>query len=168
MEILRALVPKNNSKFSIPMITIQQTVAIIDKIPNTTAVGHDDINNRFIRKIKHVIAPHITHLINSIILTKIYPHIYKITRVLPQSKPSTDTNFIENYRPLSILCSVEKIIEQYFLSHLESFFTDNKLFNNSLHGGRKDHSTLTAITEIYHNLYKNKEENLTSIILVTD
>ena len=150
------------------MITIQQTIDMIDKIPNSTAVGHDDLNNKFIKKIKHTIAPYVAHLINTILYTKIYPQIYKITRILPLSKPSTDTNFIENFRPVSNICSIEKIIEHYFLFHLEIFFDINKLFNDNLHGGRKNHSTLTAISEIYHTLLKNKEQNLTSAILATD
>ena len=103
-----------------------------------------------------------------IILTKIYPHIYKITRILPLSKPSTDPNFIENFRPISNLCSIEKIIEFYILSHLEKFFDSNELFSDNLHGGRKNHSTLTAVTGIYHTLLKNKEHNQTSVILTTD
>ena len=79
-----------------------------------------------------------------------------------------DPIFIENYRPISNLCCIEKIIEHYILGHLENFFEDNKIFNINIHGGRKDHSTLSAITDIYHQLFKNKEENLTSVILATD
>ena len=40
-----------------------------------------------------------------------------------------DTNFIENFRPISNLCAIEKIIEHYLLYHLENFFDVNKLFN---------------------------------------
>ena len=84
------------------------------------------------------------------------------------SKSGLDPIFIENYRPISNLCCIEKIIEHYILGHLEKFFEDNEIFNNNIHGGRKNHSTLSAISNIYHQLLKNKEENLTSVILATD
>ena len=108
IEILEKLVPKNPNSFQIPMITIQQTIEIIDKIPNSSSVGHDNINNKFIKKIKLKIAPYITHLINTILYTKIYPQIYKITRILPLSKSGMDPIFIENYRPISNLGLLEK------------------------------------------------------------
>ena len=168
IEILENLIPKSNTTFHIPPITIAQTIEIVDKIPNSSTTGHDDINNEFIKKIKHIVAPHITHLINTILLTKKFPFIYKITRVLPLSKISTDTNFIENYRPISNLCCIEKIIEHYILFHLESYFNQNNLLNDNLHGGRKFYSTFTAITNIYHQLFSNKEQNFTSAILSTD
>ena len=80
----------------------------------------------------------------------------------------TDTNFIENYRPVCNLCCIEKVIEQYILLHLDKYLNDNNILNTNLHGGRKKHSTQSAITEIYHHLLLNKEQKLTSAILATD
>ena len=168
MEILDFLIPKYSSSFTIPEITLGQTIAILDKLPSTSSVGHDDINNKFLKKIKYKIVPHLQHLINSIIRTKIFPKIYKLTRILPLSQSMSDTNFIENYRPVCNLCCIEKVIEQYILLHLEKYLNDNNILNTNLHGGRKKHSTQSAITEIYHHLLLNKEQKLTSVILATD
>lgn len=119
MAILEILIPKCTAKFHIPEILLEETISIIDKLPSTNSVGHDDINNNLLKKIQHKIVPYIRYLINLIIGTKIYPMIYKLTQILPLSKPLTDPNFIENLRPPCNLCCVEIIIETYILHHLE-------------------------------------------------
>ena len=100
LQILQKLIPKPQSKFLIPPITIDQTLEILNKIPNSNSIGHDNLNNKFLKKIKHTISPHLTHLINTIILTKKFPNIYKITRILPLSKPNSDPTLINSYHPI--------------------------------------------------------------------
>ena len=87
MAILEFLIPKSTAKFHIFEISLKETITIIDKLSSTNSAGHDNINNKFLKKIKHKIAPHTRHLINSIIRSKIYPIIYKLTQILPLSKP---------------------------------------------------------------------------------
>jgi len=64
--------------------------------------------------------------------------------------------------------NIEKIIEQYILTNLETYFDDNKLFNDNLHGGRRHHSTQTAVSNIFNTLLINKELGLVSTVLITD
>ena len=109
-----------------------------------------------------------THLINTILRTKKFPKILKVSRILPISKPLLDKNFIKNYRPLNNLCSVEKIVESHILHHMEIFYEKNDILNKNLHGGRKYHSTVTAMTQIYNYIYKNDDEAITTVILATD
>ena len=75
---------------------------------------------------------------------------------------------INSYRPINNLCSIEKIIEAHLLLHLENFFDRNKILVENHHGGRRNHSTVTAIASIYHILYKNDERSIISVILTTD
>ena len=70
LEILRELIPRVEEDFSIEPITIKQTIKIIDSLKNSNSTGHDDINNRLLKKCKYRIAPHLTHLINTILSTK--------------------------------------------------------------------------------------------------
>ena len=168
LEILRALIPRVEEDFSIEPITIKQTIKIIDSLKNSNSTGHDDINNRLLKKCKYRIAPHLTHLINTILSTKKFPRIFKISRILPLSKPGMDRLSINSYRPINNLCSIEKIIEAHLLLHLENFFDRNKILVENHHGGRRNHSTVTAIASIYHILYKNDERSIISVILTTD
>ena len=94
------------------------------------------------------------HLINTIIRTKKFPQIFKISRILPLSKPHLDKNLISSYRPINNLCCLEKYVESYILFHLEKFYDKNEILDKNHHGGRKKHSTLTATTLIYDSIYK--------------
>merc|ERR1712240_271733 len=44
---------------------------------------------------------------------------------------------IGSYRPLNNLSTIKKIIEEYFITHLEPFLTKNKIIHDNHHGGRK-------------------------------
>ena len=90
------LIPRNKNSFIIKSITIPQTLEIITKLPNSNSTGHDDLNNKFLKKIKNKIAPHLTHMVNMIIKQKIYPDIFKLARILPLSKSNTDTQDTTN------------------------------------------------------------------------
>ena len=101
-------------------------------------------------------------------MTQNFPKILKVSRILPINKPQLDRSDIMSYRPINNLSCVEKVIEAYFLHHLEKFQEKNSLFHKNLHGGRKKHSTVTAITQIYDKLYYNENKQLNSILWATD
>ena len=83
MDIVKKLIPRVEDNFEIPLITVRQTINLISNTKNSNSTGYDDINNKFIKKCKIKIAPHITHLINTIIRTKKFPKIFKVSRILP-------------------------------------------------------------------------------------
>ena len=97
-------------------------------------------------------------------MTQNFPKILKVSRILPINKPLLDRSDIMRYQPINNLSCVEKVIEAYFLHHLEKFQEKHSLFHKNLHGGRKKHSTVTAITQIYDKLYYNENKQLNSIL----
>ena len=110
---------------------------MINKAKNSNSSGYDDINMKFLKKCKIKLAPHITHMINTILITKKFPRIFKISRILPLSKPTLDKNFMESYCPVNNLCCLEKLAEAHILKYLEIFFEKNDIFEKNHHGGRK-------------------------------
>ena len=73
-----------------------------------------------------------------------------------------------SYRPINNLCTIEKIIEEYFIGHLNTFLTDNNIINNNHHSGRKGHSTITACNQILNTTHINYEKDQIICILITD
>ena len=65
-------------------------------------------------------------MINKTLRTGCYPDKLKIARVRPLYKKG-DKQGIENYRPISILHSVSKIIHAQLLS----YFDENNLFSDT-------------------------------------
>ncbi|KAG8267360.1 hypothetical protein J6590_108680 [Homalodisca vitripennis] len=72
-----------------------------------------------------------------------------------------------NYRPISLLPTVSKVIEKITLSRLLTHLQANNLLSNKQHGFRKGRSTLTAIMDLVEFIIDNLEEGntITSIFL---
>ena len=73
-----------------------------------------------------------------------------------------------NYRPISILPIVSKIIEKVVFNQLYEYLISNNLLADSQHGFRPMHSTLTALLEVPKNWYLNIDNGLISNVLFLD
>ena len=54
----------------------------------------------------------------------------------------------ENYRPISILPAISKILEKNIFNQLHDYFQDNKLYCKNQYGFRRNHSTEYAALEL--------------------
>ena len=75
INLLSKLIKPIKYNMEIKPITRKQTLKLIDKLPMTNARGYYDINNKIIKHLKYELEPIITHLINRIIITEIFPYI---------------------------------------------------------------------------------------------
>ena len=66
------------------------------------------------------------------------------------------------------LCTIEKVIEEYLIWHLEKYLLTNNIIHKNHHGGRKQHSTTTALNQIINDAGINNEKNKITGILITD
>ena len=76
MGILTQLIPKSSCKFTLPPITLSETIKILKNLKSSNSTGYDNVNNKILKRVKLEIAPHICHLINCIINTSIMPEIF--------------------------------------------------------------------------------------------
>jgi hypothetical protein len=76
-----------------------------------------------------------------------YPDLLKIARIVPIFKKGSKS-LIENYRPISILPVLNKIIEKLTYVRLSSFIDCNNLMSSSQHGFRSGCSTDTAALDL--------------------
>ena len=72
-----------------------------------------------------------------------------------------------NYRPISVLPVLSKLLERHICDHLCDFLTSNGIFYKLQSGFRKSFSTETAlirlIDELLHNLDK---DNVTGLVMI--
>ena len=64
-------------------------------------------------------------MINSIITNSKIPQIFKISRILPISKPNKPLDKIDSYRPINNLPCLENFLEQHIQIHLINFLDQN-------------------------------------------
>ena len=73
------------------------------------------------------------------------PNMAKVAKLIPTYK-ANDKRDISNYRPISLLPVVSKILEKVVHTHLYTFLEKNKVVYASQYGFRKNRSTVNAIT----------------------
>merc|ERR1712240_36348 len=168
IDILKKIYKRQQTTLEIPIPTIPQIAQIIKKAKSTNSVGHDNISMKMLKKTTTIMAPLITHLIKQIIIERKFPSIFKTDRITPKLKNGKPIYDIASYRPLNNLCTIEKIIEEYIITHLEPFLTTNKLIHDNHHGGRKGHSTTMALTQILTKSQTAKENQQITGCLITD
>ena len=168
LDILSQLIPKNHNNFFLPPITLLETKKIILRLKNSGSTGHDNINNKIIKRLRDDLAPHLMHLINSIIKTSIIPRTFLLSRILPLSKPNKRQEELSSFRPINNLLAIEKIFEEHVSINLQKFLSENNILYRNHHGGRRNYSTTTALLEITNKLNISYDRNHISALLATD
>ena len=111
--------------------------------------------------------PWISWIFNLSIKKGEYVDEWKKAWVIPIYK-SDDRLKCENYRPISILPIVSKILERCVFNQIYKFLNDNSLLSKHQHGFRPKHSTLTALTQMCDTLYENMDNGQLSGIVFLD
>ena len=73
---------------------------------------------------------------------------------------------VTNYRPISLLCVVSKVLERCIFKHFEESLCP--LFDNAQHGFLQDRSTVTQLLAFYHGISRSLHKGLQSHIVYLD
>ena len=75
---------------------------------------------------------------------------------------------LSNYRPISLLPSMSKILEKFMYNRLVSFFNTNGILSGRQFGFRAGHSTCDAIAYYMNNLLDDKENKYHNLSVFLD
>ena len=115
-----------SESFSIPDITVDFIVKEVKAMSNAKETGLDDISNKLLKISIDVIGEILTHMLNISITTGYVASNWKKARVTPLFK--TGDNFIvNNFRPVSVLPIVSKIIERHVFNSFYEYLDKNNL-----------------------------------------
>ena len=142
----------SNSFFLAPTTPIE-ILNIIRNLKPKCSSGIDNISPKLIKQTAIPIAEPLSHIINLSFNTGIVPIEMKKAQVLPFYKTDDPHNF-KNYRPISLLPSLSKILERAVHNRLNKYLTTHKLLSPSQFGFRKNLSTENAIVEFQDRLVK--------------
>ena len=104
-------------------------IPCLQNLDEKKAKGLDDIGISFLKLGMCVITEPLTHIINQSINTGIFPDQWKEARVLPLHKSGLITDDPYNYRPISILSVLSKIIERHVHDHIYKRLSEHYLLN---------------------------------------
>ena len=97
---------------------------IILRLKNSKATGVDGIPTCVLKRGGEVLAHPITGIVNQSIISGTFPKGWKESIVVPVLE-KVNQSMMKNYRPVSNLCTVSKVLETVFLRQLGGFFETN-------------------------------------------
>ena len=149
---------ENIPEFSLRKIDIRELRKIVRKsLKPSRSHGADFIDSYSLKLAFPIIEESILHLVNLSIGQHSYADDWKIQLVLPLHKKN-DSMDAKNYRPVLHIIEVGKIVEYVIHAQIYNHFNDNSLFHSNHHGFLKNHSTATALIQMY-DLWLTESEN---------
>ena len=132
---------KTNHKkiFKFKEIEQESITMVINSLTNKSSVGIDGISTILLKCIAPSIIKPLTLIINQIMKTGVFPNKMKLAKVIPIYKKDDPTQ-VTNYRPISLLPVLSKVVEKTIAKQLSEYFEENKLFNQNQYGFRTGHS----------------------------
>ena len=122
---------------------------------------------RLLKEASSIVIRSLTFVLNLSITTGIFPNAWKRARVSPVFKKDLQTD-PNNYRPISVLPVVSKLIERVVFKQLYEYLNDNNLLTESQSGFRPMFSTKTALLEITNEWPWNIDNNLLNGVIFLD
>ena len=91
-------------------------VSKVSKLCKSKATRLDKISRRSPRESAGLLADHLCAIFNKSIVTGIFPDEWKSSKVIPLFKQGNRSN-VNNYRPISVIPVVAKVIERIVYDH---------------------------------------------------
>lgn len=137
--------------FNFEIIQNMKVNLILDNLDLRKSPGFDNIAVKMLLVRKNVITDIITKIFNSMIQEAEYPDILKLHKIIPIPK-SIVTNKVENYRPISILPTVDKILEKIIFEQLSNYLEVNNILFDRQYGFKKGSGTGEAVINVVEHV----------------
>jgi len=129
----------------------------------------DPIPTYLLKECLDTLLPIITRIINLSLQTSTVPNAFKTAAVTPLlKKASLDPNCLKNFRPVSNLPFISKILEKVVLKQLNDHKLANNLHEKFQSAYRKNHSTETALLRITNNLLQSMDKKQCCFLVLLD
>ena len=167
----KSLPPLDPPSTSIPQlaevqVTEHEVLKILNSLDTNKSSGPDKIPNKLLKMCALIIAGPLSKLFNKSLLSGIFPHSWKRACVTPIFKKGSSSD-PTNYRPISLLPNLSKILEKLVFNKIYKHLSDHNLITEKQSGYRPGHSTHIQLLYLTHQLYSalNENNNFTAVFL---
>jgi hypothetical protein len=114
LQLLKGVDIEAINEMQIIPVTETEVIKIITSLKNKNSLGYDGISNKIVKCCANLISKPLTYICNYSLASGVYPERCKHAIVRPVYKKGDKTN-LANYRPISLLISLYKILEAVML-----------------------------------------------------
>ena len=97
------------------------------------------------------------------------PENSPLNRIIPLlKKPSLDMDCLQNYRPISNLPLLAKVLERVVTKQLQTYLEEHHLYANVQSAYRRFHSTETALLRVTNDLLRAVDQHHEAVLVLLD
>ena len=127
----------------------KHVLAVLSKLDVNKAVGPDNISPYFLKQCRHILAPSLCIIFNKSLQYGKLPSAWKCANVTPVFKKG-ERHSIDNYRPISLLSVVSKVMERCIHDIIYPKVQDH--IHELQHGFCKGKSCTSQLLQVYHEI----------------
>ena len=154
-------------KMQINHIQVNKVRKILKKLSNSKSTAVDELDNFSVKLAADLIVQPLHHIICLSFIQSKFPEKWKYSKVLPLHKKGEKLER-KNYRPVSILSPLSKVLEKVVYEQIYDYFSRNSLFHPNLHGYRHNRSTETALIQMYDRWVRAAHSGQLSGVVLLD
>ena len=128
-----------------PPVTDTEVLVAISQLKPFSAPGCDGIPPIFFQKTSQVIEPYLTKLFNKCLELGVTPKIWKTGKLVLLPKGKSDLGTIKDYRPITLLPVIVKILERIILPRLQQQDVINNWISKQQFGFQPGKSVTHAV-----------------------
>ena len=153
--------------FDVEPITMEMLRCALFTMRNSAACGDDGICVRVLKLCAGPVGDVILHIVNSSLTNSQFPDPWKHSLLQPIYKAG-DPNSPSNFRPISIIPPIAKLVERVVQRQLYHYLSHNSLLASTQHGFRPNHSTETALVTVTDRIMSATDNSEISVMCMID
>ena len=149
--------PESVHNFNFTYFSPKSVLVELEKLDNTPGLDILNMDRKLLYISSKIIAPSLCKTLNNTISSGFIPAIFKRARVTPVFKngDDSDINIPSDYRPISVIAHLAKILERLIKNQLIKFLEDTKVISSDQSAYLKGHSTQTSLHRVIEDIHEN-------------
>ena len=131
------------------------------------ATGPDGVSNKLLKSTATSMAEPFSLLFSKSMENATFPDSWKEANLTPVPKSSL-LNIKTNFRPISLLACLSKVMERLVFNTIYEYFMANQLLIEQNSGFKKRDSTVNQLIHIVHCIYKGLDDRKDMCMIVLD
>lgn len=150
------------------LCTAEEVIAYVHQLANGKAPGLDEITNTMLKQLPQAAGDRLIQIFNASLRLQHFPSPWKRAKVIVFPKVGKNLRDPANYRPISLLSSLSKLLEKVILTRLCGHATSTNLLINEQFGFRQQHSTTHQLLRMVDKITNGYNTNRATGVVFLD